>query len=88
MSIKHSKEFISISTSQNTNTNTVSKGDKLYCILYTRFIFEVIKIDFWQIWFFDIKGTGWVGLQLSVILTLTVRRFDMWVTPYQSLSVF
>lgn len=24
-------------------TSVVSKGDKLYCILYTRFIFEVIN---------------------------------------------
>ena len=28
------------------------------------------------------KGAGWVGLELSVILTLTVGRVDMWVTPY------
>ena len=27
------------------------------------------------------KGTGWVGLELSVILTQTVGRFDR-VTPY------
>ena len=29
---------------------------------YTDFISEVINIDFWQIWYFDVKGTGggWV----------------------------
>ena len=26
--------------------------------------------------------TGWVNLELSVILTQTLGRFDMWVTPY------
>ena len=45
--------------------------------LYTYFISEVIDIDFWQIWHFDGKGTGWVGLELSIILTQTVERFDM-----------
>ena len=49
-------------------TSVVSKGDKLYCILYTRFIFEVININFCQIWLLDVKGTGWLGLQLSTIL--------------------
>ena len=24
--------------------------------------FEVINIDFWQVWHFDVKDTGWVGL--------------------------
>ena len=24
---------------------------------------EVINIDFWQIWHFDVKSTGWVGLE-------------------------
>ena len=38
---------------------------------------EVINIDFRHIWHFDFKSTGWVGLQLNVILTQTVRRFDM-----------
>ena len=40
-------------------------------ILYTNSVFEVkaINIDVWQIWHFDVKGTGWVGLQLSIILT-------------------
>ena len=41
-----------------------------------------MNINFWQIWHFDVKGAGWVGLELSVILTLTVGRVDMWVTPY------
>lgn len=56
-------------------TSTVSEAYKLDCILYTRF--EVINVDCWQIWLFDVKGTGWAVLQLSVILTLTVGKFDM-----------
>ena len=28
------------------------------------------------------KGTGWVGLQLSIIFTQAVGWFNMWVTPY------
>ena len=43
---------------------------------------EVINIDFWQIWHFDVKSTGWVGLERSIIFMQTVRRFDMGVTPY------
>ena len=42
-------------------------------ILYTNFISEVINIDFWQIYHFDVKGTGWVSLELSIIFTQTVR---------------
>ena len=38
---------------------------------------EVIIIHFWQIWHFDMKGTGWVGLERSLIFTQTVGRFDM-----------
>ena len=38
---------------------------------------EVTNIEYRQIWHFDVKRTGWVGLQLSVILTETVERFDM-----------
>ena len=38
---------------------------------------EVININFPQIWHFEVKGAGWVGLELSVILTQTVGRFDM-----------
>lgn len=56
-------------------TSTVSEAYKLDCILYTRF--EDINVDCWQIWLFDVKGTGWAVLQLSVILTLTVGKFDM-----------
>ena len=41
------------------------------------FISEVINIDFCQIRDFDLKGTGWVGLELSFILTLTVARLNM-----------
>ena len=28
------------------------------------------------------KGTAWVGLELSIIFTQTVGRFDLRVTPY------
>ena len=35
-----------------------------------------------MIWHYDMKGPGWVGLQRSIIFTLTVGRFDMRVTPY------
>ena len=38
---------------------------------------EVININFPQIWDFEVKGTGWVGLELSVILAQTVGRLDM-----------
>ena len=46
---------------------------------------EVINIDFRQIWHFDVKGTGWVGLELSIIMTQTVGKFDMSLTPYTSI---
>ena len=35
-----------------------------------------MSIDFWQIWYFDVKDTGLVGLHVSIILTQTVGRFD------------
>ena len=54
----------------------VWKKEKLHFIPYNNFIFKVINIDFWQIWHFDVKDTKWVGLQLSVILTQTVGRFN------------
>ena len=41
--------------------------------LYTNFISKFINIDFWQICHFDMKGTGWVGLELTIIFTQTVR---------------
>ena len=44
---------------KNANRNimkTVSKVEKVY-IFHTSFIFEVINIVFWQIWYFDVKGT-------------------------------
>ena len=43
------------------------------------FISEVKNIDFWQIWHFDVKGTGWVGLELelSIIFMQTGGRFHM-----------
>ena len=45
------------------------------------------NIDFRQIWNFDVKGAGWVGLELSVLLTQTVARFDIWVTPYTDILI-
>ena len=33
-------------------------------------------------WCFDVKGTEWVGLELSIIFTQTVGKFDMWETLY------
>ena len=54
--------------------STVLKKEKLY-IFYSIFK-SVANIDFWQIWQFDTKGTGSVGLLLSIILLLTVGRFD------------
>ena len=33
-----------------------------------------MNIDFWQIWHFHVKGTGWVGLEISTILTETVSN--------------
>ena len=41
------------------------------------FISEVINIDFWQIWHFGVKGTGWVILELCIIFMQTEGRFDM-----------
>ena len=59
----------------------VQKNEKPHYISYTNFIFEVKNITFWQIWHFDVKEAGWVGLQLSIILIQTVGRSDMWVAP-------
>ena len=56
--------------------------EKLHWNSYTNFISEVINIDFRQIWHFDLKGTRWVGLELSIIFMQTVGSFNMWVTPY------
>ena len=30
---------------------------------------------------------GWVGLELSIIFTQTVARFNMWVTPYTGITI-
>ena len=46
----------------------VWKKEKLHYISHTNFIFEAINIDFWQIWHYDAKDAGWVGLKLNVIL--------------------
>ena len=40
-------------------------------------LIEVIKIDFWQIWYLDVNNTVCMGLQLSIILMQTVGRFDV-----------
>ena len=32
---------------------------------------------FLQIWHFEVTRTGWVGLELSAILSKTVGRFDI-----------
>ena len=66
----------------------VWKKEKFHYNFETNFISEVINIDFWQIWHFDVKGAGWVGLELNVILMQTVGRFDMWVTPYTGILTF
>ena len=50
---------------------------KLHYISCFNFVFEVIIINFWQIWHFDVKGTGQVGLQLIDILMETVGKFDV-----------
>ena len=55
----------------------VWKKEKLHLNSYTNFIFEVINIDFQEIYNFDVKDKGWVGLKFSVILILIVGRFDM-----------
>ena len=47
-------------------------------ILYLKFY---LNIDFRLICHFDVKGTRLVGLEVSVILTQTVGKFDMRVTP-------
>ena len=59
----------------------VWKEEQLHWISYTNSIFEVKNIDFWQIWYFDVNRTGWVSLQLSIILMQTVGRFAVWVSP-------
>ena len=43
---------------------------------YTNFISEVINIDFQQIWHFDVKGTWWVGLELTIIFMQAMGRFN------------
>ena len=53
----------------------VWKKENLHQNSYTNSISDVINVNF------DAKGTGWVGLELSNILTQTVG-FDMWVTPH------
>ena len=63
----------------------VWEKEKLHQNSYTSFISEAINIEFWQTWHFEMKGTGWVGLELSIIFTQTVGRFDMWVTLYRGI---
>ena len=50
----------------------VLKKEKLNQNFYVNFIYEVINIHFWKIWHFDVNGTEWMGLELSVILMQTV----------------
>ena len=38
-------------------------------------------IDFCKSLAIDVKGRGWVGSRISVILTLSVSNIDMWVAP-------
>ena len=53
----------------------------IYLCTCTNFISEVTNIDFGQICHFHRKVIGWVGLEISVILTQTVGRFNISVTP-------
>ena len=47
---------------------------KFYIWIYKhRFLGD---LEFWR------EGTGWMGLELSIIFMQTVRRSDMWVGPY------
>ena len=50
----------------------------IYSFILFMYLCIIIYL-FMQIWHFEVKDTGWVCLQLSVILTQTVWRFDMWV---------
>ena len=65
----------------------VWKKEKLHQNSYTNFISAAVNIDFWQIWHFNVKGAGWVGLELeiSIIFMQSLGRFQMWVTPYTSI---
>ena len=54
----------------------VWKEEKLYYVSYSNFIFEVININFQQIWHFNTKDTGCMGLRLIITLMQTVGRFD------------
>ena len=54
---------------------------------FIKFIYEVVNFDFQQIWHFDVKGTGLVGLELSIIFVQTEGTFDMWVTPYTGILI-
>ena len=36
-----------------------------------------LKFRFLAMWYFDVKGTGWVGLERSIIFTEAVGRFSM-----------
>ena len=54
------------------------KRNKSFIKIPTLILYLKLKnIDFRQIWHFDVKATGWVGLQLSVILMQNVGKFDM-----------
>ena len=55
----------------------VRKKEKVHSNSYTNLISEVINIDFQQIWHFDVRSTGWVGLELGITFTQTVGRLNM-----------
>ena len=53
----------------------VWKKEKLHWNFYTNFISEDLKIDFWQIWHFDVKGAEWVGLELGILTLAKLKYF-------------
>ena len=49
---------------------------KIFIRIFTLILYlKILNIDFWKIRHFDVKGTGWVGLELSIIFMQTVGRF-------------
>ena len=60
----------------------VWKKEKFHWNSYINFISEVINISFRQIWHFDKKATGWVGLKLSIIFIQTAGRRDKSLASY------
>ena len=65
------------------NTRYLSGGLELKDVYWT---YTLIKakhylIDFCWKFEYDAKTSGWVGQDLSVLVTLSVGRIDMWLTP-------